>query len=129
MRAFVTGGTGFLGRHLIDHLLAQGGEVVSLVRTSDRARSVPAGVRTVAGDITRPASLRAGIRGLAGLRRADHSGGRRPSPARSRLAGATHGDWPARNRCLARRARPPGPPGRAVGPGAGGRSRWKANDA
>jgi dihydroflavonol-4-reductase len=63
VRAFVTGGTGFLGRHLIDHLLAQGDEVVSLVRTLDRARTLPGGARTVAGDLTRPAALRAAMRG------------------------------------------------------------------
>jgi len=63
VRAFVTGGTGFLGRHLIAALLAQGDEVVSLVRTLDRARSLPPQVRTLAGDITRPNSLRAGMRG------------------------------------------------------------------
>jgi dihydroflavonol-4-reductase len=62
VQAFVTGGTGFLGRHLIEHLLAQGDEVISLVRTLDRARMLPPGVRSVAGDITRPASLMAGMR-------------------------------------------------------------------
>lgn len=64
MRAFVTGGTGFLGRHLIAALLAQGDEVVSVVRTMDRARRLPPAVRTVAGDITRPHSLKAGMRGV-----------------------------------------------------------------
>ncbi len=63
MRAFVTGATGFLGRHLIEHLLAQGDEVTALVRTFDRARALPRGVRTWAGDVTRPEALRAGVRG------------------------------------------------------------------
>lgn len=63
MKAFVTGGTGFLGRHLIDALLAQGDEVTSLVRTVDRARQLPPGVRTLAGDVTRPTALRSGLRG------------------------------------------------------------------
>ena len=63
MKVFVTGGTGCLGRRLIDVLLAQDCEVTALVRTFDRARSLPAAVRTVAGDVTRRDSLRAGMRG------------------------------------------------------------------
>ncbi len=64
MKAFVTGGTGFLGRHLIAALLAHGDEVVTLVRTVDRARRLPPQVRTLAGDLTRPASLRSALRGV-----------------------------------------------------------------
>ncbi len=63
MKAFVTGGTGFIGRRLIDDLLAAGYEVTALVRTFDRARALPAVVRTVAGDTNKPASLRLGMRG------------------------------------------------------------------
>ena len=63
MRAFVTGGTGFIGRRLIDDLLAAGYEVTALVRTFDRARALPAAVRTIAGDVNKPASLRLGLRG------------------------------------------------------------------
>jgi dihydroflavonol-4-reductase len=63
MRVFVTGGTGCLGRQLIQVLLAHNCEVTALVRTFDRARSLPAAVRTVAGDVTKPATLRAGMRG------------------------------------------------------------------
>jgi nucleoside-diphosphate-sugar epimerase len=63
MKAFVTGGTGFIGRRLIDELLAAGYEVTALVRTFDRARALPAAVRTIAGDVNQPASLRLGLRG------------------------------------------------------------------
>ena len=63
MKVFITGGTGCLGRRLIEVLLAHDCEVTALVRTFDRARSLPAAVRTVAGDVTRRASLRAGMRG------------------------------------------------------------------
>jgi len=63
VKVFVTGGTGCLGRQLIDVLLAQNCEVTALVRTFDRARSLPAAVRAVAGDVTQRGSLRAGMRG------------------------------------------------------------------
>lgn len=63
MRVFVTGATGCLGCQLIDVLLAHDCEVTALVRTFDRARGLSAAVRTVAGDVTRRGSLRAGMRG------------------------------------------------------------------
>jgi dihydroflavonol-4-reductase len=63
VKVFVTGATGCLGRQLIDVLLAHDCEVTALVRTFDRARSLPAAVRTVAGDITRRGNLKTGMRG------------------------------------------------------------------
>jgi nucleoside-diphosphate-sugar epimerase len=63
VRVFVTGATGFLGRHLIDVLLAEGCQVTALVRTFDRARSLPAAVRPISGDVTRRDTLRTGMRG------------------------------------------------------------------
>jgi nucleoside-diphosphate-sugar epimerase len=63
VKVFVTGATGLLGRHLLEVLLAQGCEVTALVRTFDRARRLPAGVRAAAGDVTQRAGLRAGMRG------------------------------------------------------------------
>ncbi|MBL8056895.1 MAG: NAD-dependent epimerase/dehydratase family protein [Anaerolineales bacterium] len=67
MRAFVTGSTGFLGRTLVQELLACGWEVSALVRTFERARQLPAGVRAVPGDITQPDSLRPGLRGAGAV--------------------------------------------------------------
>lgn len=63
MRAFVTGGTGFVGQHLIEDLLAHGYEVTALVRTMDRARTLPQGLQLASGDVTQPDSLRFGMRG------------------------------------------------------------------
>jgi dihydroflavonol-4-reductase len=63
VKVFVTGGTGCLGRQLIDVLLAHDCAVTALVRTFDRARRLPDAVRTVAGDVTRRNDLRAGMRG------------------------------------------------------------------
>jgi uncharacterized protein (TIGR01777 family) len=47
----VTGATGFIGRKLVERLLARGDDVVALTRDVDRARpSLPSSVRLVAGD-------------------------------------------------------------------------------
>jgi nucleoside-diphosphate-sugar epimerase len=52
MRVLVTGGTGFVGGHLIDVLLAQGLHVTALVRSTEKARSLAErGVVLVVGDL------------------------------------------------------------------------------
>jgi nucleoside-diphosphate-sugar epimerase len=52
MKALVTGGTGFIGHHLIEALVDRGDEVTALVRSEVRAeRIVEMGVRTVLGDL------------------------------------------------------------------------------
>jgi dihydroflavonol-4-reductase len=38
MKVFLTGGTGFIGSHLIESLLAQGEEIFALIRDPDRAK-------------------------------------------------------------------------------------------
>lgn len=61
----VTGATGFLGRHLVDDLLAQGARVVGLVRNPDRVPSLAArGVELRRADLGDRAAL---ARGLAGV--------------------------------------------------------------
>jgi dihydroflavonol-4-reductase len=61
--AFVTGGTGFLGRHIVEQLTSQGWRVVALHRpTSDvKALKTYAGVDLVEGSITDADSLSRGI--------------------------------------------------------------------
>src|SRR5690242_3809295 len=63
--AFVTGGTGFVGSHLIEVLLRQGHRVRALVRSPRKAESlgIP-GVEWVAGDLTSAEALREGAAGV-----------------------------------------------------------------
>lgn len=61
----VVGGTGFLGRQVVDALLARGRSVRALVRpTSDTAALTARGVQVVRGDMLDPASLRVAMTGV-----------------------------------------------------------------
>src|SRR5207237_10273091 len=85
MAILVTGGTGFLGRHVVDLLLASGEEVRVLARTAPD--DVPDGpVRHINGSVLEPDVLRAAV---AGCRLVIHAAGRvswsaAPEPARKR---------------------------------------------
>jgi dihydroflavonol-4-reductase len=58
VKALVTGGTGFVGRHLVEHLRAQGDEVTALVRSPQRAEPLAAlGARLERGDLHDHAAL------------------------------------------------------------------------
>ena len=64
MNALVTGGTGFVGGHLIDALLRRGDTVTALVRTPPKAAALAErGIKLVAGSLEDPGSLRAAARG------------------------------------------------------------------
>ncbi len=52
MRGAVTGATGFLGGHLVRRLLAEGHEVIAVVR--DPAKAAGLGAQLLVGDLTRP---------------------------------------------------------------------------
>ncbi|HPF71883.1 MAG TPA: TIGR01777 family oxidoreductase [Candidatus Krumholzibacteria bacterium] len=55
MRVFVTGGSGLVGRALIQHLVARGDDVACVTRDPARARGVlPGGVELVGADPTQP---------------------------------------------------------------------------
>ncbi len=64
MRAFVTGGTGFIGGRLIEKLRARGDDVVALVRTPAKAGGLQGqGCELVEGDLTSEDAIRRGVQG------------------------------------------------------------------
>ncbi|MGP2441084.1 NAD-dependent epimerase/dehydratase family protein [Streptomyces sp. JW3] len=57
MRVFLTGGSGFVGRHLIRRLRAEGHTVLALARSGDSERKVAeVGAEPVRGDLAAPAA-------------------------------------------------------------------------
>jgi dihydroflavonol-4-reductase len=64
VKALVTGGTGFVGAHLIDRLLTSGHDVTALVRSPARAAGLEErGVRLVRGDLANEPAIREAVRG------------------------------------------------------------------
>ncbi|MGH3032619.1 MAG: NAD-dependent epimerase/dehydratase family protein [Gaiellaceae bacterium] len=66
MRAFVTGGTGFLGGRLVERLRGRGGEVVAIVRSPGKAgRLTELGCELAEGDLASRERLGEAMRGWA----------------------------------------------------------------
>jgi predicted dehydrogenase/nucleoside-diphosphate-sugar epimerase len=62
-RLFITGATGFIGRHLVTHALARGHPLTVLVRDPARADFPPGVLTMVSGDLLDESALRVGARG------------------------------------------------------------------
>jgi dihydroflavonol-4-reductase len=64
MRAFVTGGTGFIGSRVIKRLRDRGDEVVALVRTPSKAADLQAtGTELIEGDLSSDDAIKRGTEG------------------------------------------------------------------
>ena len=66
MTILVTGATGTIGRHVVDHLVQRGADVRALVRDPAKA-ALPAGVAVVPGDMLDVESLRGAFAGVSTL--------------------------------------------------------------
>jgi len=125
VRALVTGANGFLGSHLVDHLLAAGDvEVRVLVRASSDMRWLDGKpVERVLGDVTRlPEDLASAV---AGVDRVFHAAGLTKAVHRRRLFEVNEGGTASLIRACLRRTTPPErfvlvSSAGAVGPGPGG---------
>ena len=82
MRAFITGATGFVGGRLAEKLRGRGDEVVCLVRSPEKAKSLEAlGCTLVAGDLKDADAIKRGMEGCDAVFHvaADYRVGLRPS--------------------------------------------------
>lgn len=67
MEYLVTGGTGFIGTHVVERLVADGHDVVVVTRSRANANHLPEEVTVFEGDITDKESLREPMQGVDGV--------------------------------------------------------------
>ncbi len=64
MRILITGGTGFIGKELVRHLLKEGNDIRLLVRSADKAADIGLSERRIiVGDVTDMSSVRRAMEG------------------------------------------------------------------
>ena len=64
MSILVIGGTGLVGSHVVQGLLAKGEQVHVLTRSADKADGFPLGASGIIGDLHKPETLRWAMRGI-----------------------------------------------------------------
>ncbi len=101
-RYLVTGSTGFLGRHLVGVLRANGHDVVALVR---KATDVPAGVTAVRGDVLDRASIESAAAGCDGVFHCAGKVSRRPEDAEELRRVHVEGTKNVLDACIAKNVR------------------------
>jgi len=68
VKAFITGGTGFIGQHLVRKLRERGDEVVALVRSPSKAAPLrDLGADIVEGDLSDDDAIKQGVAGAEGV--------------------------------------------------------------
>lgn len=64
MILLVIGATGSIGSLVVEEALRRGYSVRALVRSAEKARRLPAKAEAVIGDLTRPETLEAAVKGI-----------------------------------------------------------------
>lgn len=67
MTILVTGSTGNVGRHIVNHLLQAGQRVRVLLRDREAVKNLPSEVEAVYGNLTQPETLISAFKGVTGL--------------------------------------------------------------